>query len=83
MPSCPIPGCEQYFMNEEDLGKHILGEHPEYTAPSADQMLEMVKAQNKFIVFSVAANLTSIVFGRDGADKEEVLRIFGWFKDRI
>jgi hypothetical protein len=83
MPGCPIPGCNEEFLSEDQLAKHILACHPESIAPTAGTMLEMVRVQRQVQILGVASNLTSIVFGRDGGDKEEVLRIFLWFTTQL
>jgi len=83
MPGCPVPGCNEECLSEDDLYKHILSKHPDITAPTAGTMREMAVMTFQGQMLSVSAYLTATVFGREVAPKEDVWAVFVWFRSQL
>jgi hypothetical protein len=77
MNQCPF--CDESFPTENELNGHILKVHPEKTASAEAFALAMQKIQRMHQLQSLAANLTGVSFGANGAEPEAVLERFKYF----
>lgn len=72
-PFCPNP---TEFPSEDELIHHIVQIHPEKLQTAEAYGQAMAKAMRQQQVSQIAAQLTSIVIGRDGAPVEQVLATY-------